>query len=150
MAVITGGNAILPNVKHGNVYLQNLISKTLYGTDGESDTIVGTDKYTSCIIQVKIAAHAGTSPTLNVYLQQLAADGTTWYDIASMTQITTVDGSFMQSFVGGAAVGFAVTDGSLAAGSTKAVPMGGKQRIKLDFGGTNPQYTFSVHIEYIP
>jgi hypothetical protein len=150
MAVISGGTFTLPNtVGESSYYLQNIVSKTTYGTSGESDTIVGTDKYTSCILHVKIANIAGTSPTLNVYLQQLAADGTTWYDIASLTQITG-NGSYVQSYNGGAAQNFTATDKTLAAASVRTVPMGGKQRVALVYGGTNPRTDVTVGIEYIP
>jgi len=146
MAVISGSNSILPDTRRGSVYLSALV-KTSYGTSGETAAITGTDKFTSCIIQILIANISGGSPTLNVYLQQQAADQSSWYDIASMTQITA-NGNYIQSFVGGSAVGFTGTDKSLAAGSTKAVPVGGRQRLAFVYGGSMTS-DITATIEYI-
>lgn len=125
-----------------------LVALTSRTTDYTSDEISGTDKFSALNLQIKVANIAGTSPTLNVYIQQRAADGSTWYDIASLTQITA-NGSYICSMVSGGNSNFTVVAGSLAAGIIRSVPFGGHHRFLLDLGGTNSSMDITIAPEYI-
>ena len=131
----------------GSSLVQNYISGTKTA-DVTGNTLSGCDKFTAVNMQVTVASIGGTSPTLNVYLQQLAADGSKWYDIASMTQITA-NGDYMLCYVSAGSSNFTTTTGSLTAGTIRTVPMGRFQRVHCDLGGTSPTMVLTVGLEYI-
>lgn len=128
---------------------KTILTKTTYGTSGETDKIVGCSQFKSFLFTVKIANQAGTSPTLNVYLQNLMPDGSTWGDFASLTQITT-NGTYQQPYVVGATApaSFTLTDGTLTAGTVKVMPICDILRVKLTYGGTNPRHDVTLGIEF--
>lgn len=76
------------------------------------------------LAKLDVTAASGTSPTLNAKVQALAADGTTWVDVATFTQATGVTSQYL------------------------AVPITGRQvRATWTIGGTTPSFTFSLTVE---
>ena len=104
------------------------------------DKLPGMEKYTSALFVATSGAVTGTSPTLNVYIQTLLPDGSTWQDIVSFTQITAAT-SRIAHFVTGAASEAAVQTEALTAGSIKAIGLGNYIRVRCVVGGTNPSFT---------
>lgn len=131
----------------GSCLVQNIVTGTKTA-DVTSDAITGCDKYSALVLQAKFASTGGTSPTFNIYLQQLAPDGSTWYDIASMTQITA-NGNYILAVVSAGSSNFTATTGTLTAGTILSVPFGGNMRVFIDVGGTNPTAAITVGIEFI-
>jgi hypothetical protein len=117
--------------------------------DGAGGTSVagkfgGIGYYTSADVFVTCSARSGTSPTLNVYLQKLSPDGSTWQDIASSVQITAA-GNQSLTAISASTAPFTPTDATLAAGTLKLASMGSQWRIKYVLAGTNPSFTFGVY-----
>lgn len=131
----------------GSSKVADLISGTVIASVN-SASLPGSDHYSALCLHVKVASIGGTSPTFNVRLQQLAVDGATWYDIASMAQITA-NGSYVLAMASGGNSNFTVTNGTLTAGTILNVPFGGIQRVSLVVAGTNPTAALNIGIEYI-
>lgn len=136
-----------------NVLILPSATRTTSGTgvnDGTGATAIsgqlnGVDSYSMADIYLTVGTVTGTSPTLNVYLQKLSPDNTTWQDIASCTQITS--STQKQSFtpISSSQVPFAPTDASLTQTTMKLAAMGGIWRVKYVIGGTNPSFaSFAV------
>lgn len=133
-------------------------------TSGTGPDIVLPQGYTSAILTVNLLTVSGTSPTLNVYVQNKlwVADGndtvgqdiggTTlkYDDLISFTQATTSTTAFVARIVGGGNTINAQKDASLTAGSAESGPIGGAWRIKYVVGGTSPSIAFSVSSQFIP
>jgi hypothetical protein len=131
-------------------------------------TVAGTNPtavagYTSAIVVLSVTAQAGTTPTLDVYIQQeipivastdLRGDvptGTSvWDDVIHFTQVTTATGTWVASLVGGSSVAAPIKDGTLAAATVRVGPIGSNWRVKYVTAGTTPQYTFAVTAVLIP
>lgn len=101
---------------------------------------MGVSNYTSVDLLLVSDAGTGTSPTLNFYLQKLMANGTTWCDVCSFTQVTTAAVSLQATLISAVTASAATTDGTLAAASNKLAHMGSKWRCKYVVGGTNPSF----------
>ncbi len=80
-------------------------------------------------VDVNVTAVAGTSPTLNLYIDRLGADGV-WYNIWSGTQITAIS----------------VQSTSIGAGCITNQSFGSTIRFRWVLGGTTPSFTFSASI----
>ena len=119
--------------------------------------------YTSAIAILSVTAQAGTTPTLDVYVQQeipivAASDkgggvpsGTSvWDDVIHFTQVTTSTGTWVASVVGGSGVAAAIKDAALAAGTVRNGPIGSNWRVKYITAGTSPQYSLAVTAILIP
>jgi hypothetical protein len=113
------------------------------GTTVSAGTWPGVDGYTSADVFLTCTARSGTSPTLNVYIQKLSPDGSTWQDVASCTQLTNTGN---QSFttISASTVPFTPTDATLTQTTMKLAQMGNTWRVKWVIGGTNPSFTFAV------
>lgn len=129
--------------------------------------------YISCILCVQCTAASGTSPTLNVFVQDqlfpaAAADtvlakgtGTVIFDdFYAATQITGTATKVVR-FSGSSLVGtanaasittcdYAISDAALTAGSIRPGPLGNLWRVKYTIGGTSPSFTFNVFAKLIP
>lgn len=118
--------------------------------------------FTSVIFLLNVTAASGTTPTLNVRIQEVltlpaAGDlvnsrptGTKVYDdFASFTQATGT-GQWRMRVTGGGNDAGALADGTLAAATVKSGPIGCIWRCKYTIGGTNPSFTFSVTARLIP
>lgn len=89
------------------------------------------------------------SGTLNVYLQKLLPDGSSYADIASWAQYTTVGamtttGNITLSFVNGGNSLTTQTDASLTANTVNTVHFGSRQRMKWVIAGSNATATFGI------
>lgn len=139
----------------------------LLGAATQSTTGVGNDinlpqGYTAAIITLAVTSVTGTSPTLNVYLQnklpQAASTdltgtlptGTAIYDdCLSFTQVSTT-GTQVARWVGGGNVVAANNTSALSAGTIANGPIGGTWKIAYTLGGTSPVFNFNVTAELIP
>lgn len=104
----------------------------------------GTDRVSQLIIEATIGTVTGTSPTLNLYLQTKMPDET-WRDIAAFAQFT-VAGSQILGMVSGGNSLYAGTDGGLAAGTVKSMPLGAICRLKGVVAGTNPLFPATIQL----
>jgi hypothetical protein len=105
---------------------------------------------------------SGTTPTLNVRIQQGIRDGAAdtlvgsdvtgayvFHDFATYTQVTVAAKKNIV-FVGGSSQEYAVVDGSLAAATIRSGPLGAVLRAQWTIGGTNPSFTFYIVLQLIP
>jgi hypothetical protein len=122
-----------------------LASVNTSGTAAQTLTQKGSDRFTQLILFINATLVSGTSPTLDVYLQTLLPDNTTWCDIAALTQMAATAKRVL-SFVAGGNADFVQTDGTLAAATIKACPLGRQIRVKYKPGGTNPVWTLAISI----
>lgn len=139
-----------------------LVTSTARTTSDNGKDLVLVEGFTAVRVRLDVTAASGTSPTLNVYVQQgirtpLAADleleeatGSIEYDdYISFTQATGVSTRYGPS-VGGGADEHAQRDGTLTPGTIVLGALGTRWRVKWIVGGTNPSFTFSVVAELIP
>jgi hypothetical protein len=118
--------------------------------------------FTSVIFLLNVTAASGTSPTLNVRIQEVltpaaAADqinvkptGAKVYDdFVSFTQATGT-GNWRARVTGGGNDVAILTDGTMAAAAAKSGPIGCIWRCKYTIAGTNPSFTFNVVARLIP
>lgn len=121
------------------------------------------EDYTGAIWILNVTAQAGTTPTLDVYIQQeipiagasdkwgVVPTGTSvWDDVAHFTQVTTATGVFLAYAVNSGNAANAQKDVALAAATVRSGPLGSNWRVKYVTAGTTPQYTFSVTAILIP
>lgn len=137
-----------------------LLNSAVRTADGAGAEITIPPGFRSVRIVLDVTAASGTTPTLNVYLQDAlifaaAADiiasrpsGTkTWNDFGAFAQMTTTGVRHM-GIIPGSAFEAEAQDAAVAAGSVRAGPIGGRWRVKWDVGGTSPSFTFSVIAEF--
>lgn len=144
------------------ILLQGISTVT---TTGQGPDIVLPQGYTSAIVTLNVLTVSGTSPTLNVFVQnrlrQAAATdalgvdvsntGTAIYDdLLAFTQATTSNTSFIFRIVGGGNVCAANKNKTLTAGSAESGPIGGAWAVAWTTGGTTPSFAFSVVSQFIP
>jgi hypothetical protein len=99
--------------------------------------------FTSCWINADVTVATGTTPTLDLFLQD-SGDGTHFDDRIHFTQITGT-GFFASAIATSAGfVSHAMQDGVLAAGTIVNGPLGPYGRLKLVVGGTTPSFTVQV------
>lgn len=97
-----------------------LIPSAVFTTTGNGAT-TDAGGATNGVFKLDVTAASGTSPTLDVKIQVLAFDGTTWLDQATFAQKTGVASEF------------------------KSVSLSGRKvRAIYTIGGTTPSFTFSV------
>lgn len=120
-------------------------------------------KYTAVILILNVTAQSGTTPTLDVYVQQelpIAAAGdlalavptgtSVFDDFVHFPQVTTSTGAFVARVQAGGNVVVAQKDASLAAATAASGPIGTSWRIKEVVGGTTPSYTYTLTAILIP
>jgi hypothetical protein len=113
-----------------------------------SSTYLGADVYKRADFLI-VATIAGTT-TLDIYLQKLLGDGSTWADIAHATQISATGKAlitFDPAIISGA-VPIVITDAGLAAGTVAKTGFGAKMRLKGVVAGASPDATFSVYADF--
>lgn len=118
-------------------------SATLASGTTSGSSVVGMECYTTALFMAKVSAVTGTSPTIDIYIQQLLPDGTTWQDIAHFAQITGTANRIIW-FVTGASSETAVQTAALTAATIKAINIGGTIRATVILAGTNPAATVAV------
>ena len=119
--------------------------------------------YTQAIFVLSVTAEAGTTPTLDVYIQQElpiagASDkwgqvptGTpVWNDLCHFTQVTTSTGTWYAGIVAAGNSNGPIKDVALAAATVISWPIGGNLRVKYATTAADAQYTFSVTAILIP
>lgn len=149
-----------------------LLPSAAYTSSSTGSDLNIVDGYCGAIICVQCTAASGTSPTLNVYVQDKifpasATDavlakgtGTAIYDdFYAMTQMTGTATKVvrvnMSSLTGSAnaasitTADYAIADASLAAGAIRPGPVGNIWRVKYVIGGTSPSFTFNVTAKLI-
>jgi len=139
-----------------------LLNSTLTTSTNSGDMVMP-QGYTSAIVTVNVNTVSGTSPTLDVYIQNKlpqaastdvaggAPTGTAIYDdLMHAAQITTSSTIQVVRIVGGGNVMHAQQDAALAAGSIASGPIGGTWRVKTVLAGTSPSFATSVVVEFIP
>lgn len=113
------------------------------------------------VVYVDVTEATGTSPTLNVYIQDgIKAAGNAvaagdlcdgdyeFEDYISFTQITTAaDKVARKDFTGEEEAAHA--DVGLTAGQLRNGPMTDRVRAKWVIGGTNPSFTFSIRVCFL-
>lgn len=132
--------------------------------DATGNAFVLAGRFTAARVRLVSGAGTGTSPTLNIYVQNgirsVAATDTilmdatgavVWNDFISFAQVTTAASDQFASVVGSGNFINAAQDGALGAGTVRNGPLGDRWRVKVDVGGTNPSFpTVSVVAEFIP
>lgn len=103
--------------------------------------------FTNMAVALQVTQASGTSPTLNVYLQQSFDKGTTYYDVVSFTQATASNaniywanlctGSDMRALTG-------LTTSALTAANVSASVISRYLRVVSTIAGTTPQFTYSL------
>jgi len=119
--------------------------------------------YLGAMIALNVTAASGTSPTLNVFVQNkftLAAVtdlngqfplGTgTYDDLAAFAQMTTTGTRVFRILQGFGSTENALTQAALTAASARTGPIGDLWRVAYNIGGTSPSFTFSVTAKLIP
>ena len=86
-------------------------------------------QFTELAVDVNVSAVSGTSPTLNLYVDRLGADGI-WYTIYTAAQVTAV----------------ATVSTTIGNGAVTASGFGNTVRLRWVLGGTTPSFTFSASI----
>lgn len=122
--------------------------------------------YSSAIIHLNVSAASGTTPTLNVRIQDvlqppastdailnpptLNTSTQVFDDFCSFTQATAAGDWVARITTQGTSAAAVLADGSLAAGTVKIGPMGLFWRVKWTVGGTSPSFTWSLVAQLIP
>lgn len=126
-----------------------LLSVTGATSSSTNASLIAVEGYGSAELTLVTANAAGTSPTLNVYIQKLLADGTTWDDIVAFTQVT---GNIKKTltFYGQVPSGdHTPNDAALAAGTIQTTSMGHTWRIKYVIAGTSPSFDITLSGDFL-
>ena len=99
------------------------------------------DFFSSEEITVAVTSCSGT---LNVYVQKLLGDDSTYDDIAAFSQYSNATGTKILSFVNGGNTLNTQAAAALAAGTVNTVHFGSKQRINFVIAGASATVTFGV------
>ena len=140
-----------------------LLASSTQTTSGTGNDIVLPQGFTSAIVSLNVNTVSGTSPTMNVYIQNKVAQalstdltgalptGTAIYDdLISFTQMTTSSSTQICRIVGGGNAVGAQHNKSLGAASVASGPIGGTWNVAWTHGGTSPSFNFNVVAELIP
>jgi hypothetical protein len=101
-------------------------------------------------IMLNATAASGSSPTLNVRIQLLLPDDSTWMDFVSFPQLTSTGTRVAIKSFPTAADDSIVTPGSgaLTANTEIAVPLGGEWAAHWTIGGSSPSFTFAIFVDF--
>lgn len=151
-----------------------MLGTTTATTNGTGPDIVVPGGWQAGKYILNITAASGTSPTLNVFVQDklgqpAAADlsgnfptGTAVYDdILAYTQMTTTGKTQVARLVTGplapsanasvvTSADYPILTGALTAGNARVGPATGLQRVAWNVGGTSPSFTFTVTAQLVP
>ena len=105
------------------------------------------DSYSNFDIHLSVTAVSGTSPTMNVYVQKLLPDDSTWQDMASFAQVTATAAHRLSFISAGSSIAAVQTE-ALAAGSTVTTPVGGWMRLRWVIAGTSPSFTMEINGDF--
>lgn len=111
-----------------------------------SDVLIGCNRFDAAIFMI-VLANRGSGSTVDIKLQQLGPDSTTWYDIAAMTQLAANATTMLVVVSGVATIEFTRTDATMAAATIKSVPFAERQRIKAIVG--TDVFDVTIHAQYL-
>ena len=127
---------------------KTLLASAARTVSGNSGAITFADaRFDDIIFEVDVSAASGTTPTLDLYIQQ-TLDGTNYIDVAHFTQITAALTNRARLVVKRGNVTDAIKEGigdaTATAGALGLALLTEKGRIKWVVGGTTPSFTFSI------
>lgn len=111
----------MPNMNDG--YAVDTLVSTTATASASGSTLGGFDRASSLVAQLEVTAASGTTPTLDVVLED-TVDGTTFNTVATFTQATGVTRSVQR-----------VT-----------APFTNRLRARYTIAGTTPSFTFNVKV----
>lgn len=125
-----------------------LVASAARTASGNSGAIVLQDtNFSNVGIKLTCTPVTGTTPTLDLYIQESIDGGTNFIDMAHFAQVTAAltNPTWVSLAVGGSDryVG-AVGDAVISASGVGAPLVSNVWRVKWVIGGTNPSFTFQV------
>jgi len=144
LAIATNATMVQPSTD-GSSRFQWVKAQTLTSSD-QTVGLVGFAAVSQAVIYAKSSSVSGTSPTMDIYVQRLLPDTTTWHDIAHFTQFTG-NANRVMSMVTGGNKEEAQQAGSLAAATINSVAFGSTWRLSVVIGGTTPSFVLDVYVE---
>lgn len=132
------------------IVTKNLLTATAVTATGTGGAVVLQDFQGEQIVaKLNVSAASGTTPTLDVVMQESLDGGTNWVDVARFAQITAATtNAHYANLVGSTAVAGAVGDGTIAASTTGVALVSDTLRVKYTIGGTTPSFTFTLDLLY--
>lgn len=140
-----------------------LLASTAVTTTGTGPDINLIQAFQAAIVSVNVSAATGTSPTIDVYVQNKLGQAAStdlsggfptgaaiYDDILHFAQMTTTGTRVFRIATAGGNQETAQQLNALAAASAKTGPLGGMWRVSYVVGGTSPSVTFSVSCQCIP
>lgn len=150
-----------------------LLPSTTAVASGNGSALNIPEGFAGASICIQVTAASGTSPTLNVFVQdqfypagvsdlalQKGTGTVIFDDFFAATQITgtaTRVFRFYNCFIVGTAnansittCDYAISDAALTAGSARPGPIGNIWRVKYTIGGTSPSFTFNITAKLLP
>lgn len=122
--------------------------------------------FMGCILHLNVSAASGTSPTFNVFVQDVLQPASAtdtilnpptnntavqvFDDFAAFTQATAAGDWLIRNYALGTSIGNAKSDGSLAAGTVRPGPVGMYWRVRWVIAGTTPSFTWSIVAHLLP
>jgi len=144
MAITTNATLAVPSTGSSTNF--TWVNAQVLTSSAQTVGLVGFAGISQVTIYAKTTSVTGTSPTLDLYIQKLLADGLTWQDIAHFSQITSATGRVISMVTGGNKEE-AQQSAALAAATVNAVAFGGTWRLNAVIAGTSPSFTLSVYVE---
>ncbi len=132
--------SLAKGARHARETLEASAAHTASGDTGSFQV----ETYGTADILLDVTVASGTSPTLDVYIEKLLPDGTTWQDIYHFPQATTAYGKKAVSLIGQAPDEFTVQNQAIAASAIVTTLFGAIWRISWVLTGTSPSFTFSI------
>ena len=100
------------------------------------------------VIMLDVTAASGTTPTLDLFIQEILPDGVSVNDWARFAQVTAAGQRVIRAIPTGSGVEGVKQDAAMAAGNPKAGPIPTTLQVKWVIGGTTPSFTFSVQADF--
>lgn len=102
---------------------KNLVASAARTTTGNSGALTGYGPAATLRAQLRVTAASGTTPTLNVVVEDSVDGGATWNTIATFAQKTAAGPQEVQNVT---------------------APFGDQLRVSWTIAGTTPSFTFAV------
>ena len=119
-----------------------LDSYTTLGTNQNGSAFAGLGAFKDAEILVHVTAAAGTSPTLDVFLDT-RLDGTNWVNLAHVTQITGTTTRVAHITKRNPALDLVVASDA-GAGTVRAIGWADDLRVRSEIAGTGPSFTSRI------
>lgn len=130
------------------IFQQSLVTSAAQTASGDSGLIeIGTLDFEKITIVIPVTAASGTTPTLDIYIQQSLDGGTTFTDMAHLPQVTAaVTNPYHVSLAhgGGSVISAGVGDATIAANTIGGGIISRFIKVKWVIGGTTPSFTFAA------